>query len=516
MPPKPKGTAKPTNNPQEPPPQQQTTTTTAGRPTTVAERTQQRFHASNPLAARVRSAGLSSLTAAEKRTFVHAQLVAPVAQQRVPLGNKAEREFWKAVNKEALPIRRADEAYVWGPDKAGRDVGTYALAEHAARTAKQARLTALRLLSQRFRTKRDLAAQQHSAAELLTTKDIEEEKTRRNEMAALNRELYGEIIGALAGDPEWDDVAPILHEEPDNALARIAYPDDYAEAVAYLRAVMADKEYSPRTLRLTALVIALNPAHYTVWLYRFRIVQALRLSIPDEIAWLNEVALENLKNYQIWHHRQLLLEELLATTTVATAALGRSEAAFVATMLAQDSKNYHVWSYRQNMVRRLGLWADAEELASTERLIDDDVRNNSAWSHRFFLVFQDPAASTAGCGPAQHDPLVPAAVIARELAYVKDKMHAAPQNQAPWNYLRAVLAKGGRALASERALAEGLVAGLGTDAERVQSSHALDYLADVYAETGETDKAKVCLQRLGEKWDPIREGYWKHRAQQLV
>ncbi len=48
-------------------------------------------------------------------------------------------------------------------------------------------------------------------------------------MAALKRELYGEIVGSLAGDPEWDDVIPIANEEPEGALAQIAYPDDYAE-----------------------------------------------------------------------------------------------------------------------------------------------------------------------------------------------------------------------------------------------------------------------------------------------
>ena len=55
-------------------------------------------------------------------------------------------------------------------------------------------------------------------------------------------------------------------------------------------------------------------------------------------------------------------------------------------MFSSDAKNYHVWSYRQWLVRRFSLW-DQGELEETEHLIDEDVRNNSAWNHRWFVVF---------------------------------------------------------------------------------------------------------------------------------
>lgn len=48
-------------------------------------------------------------------------------------------------------------------------------------------------------------------------------------------------------------------------LATIAYAPDYLEATSYLRAVMAANEMSERALKLTEDVIAMNPAHYTVW-----------------------------------------------------------------------------------------------------------------------------------------------------------------------------------------------------------------------------------------------------------
>lgn len=71
---------------------------------------------------------------------------------------------------------------------------------------------------------------------------------------------------SYADDPEWADIAPIPHNDGgSNPLAAIAYTDEYAEAMSYLRAIMADNEVSQRALVLTGHIISLNPAHYTVW-----------------------------------------------------------------------------------------------------------------------------------------------------------------------------------------------------------------------------------------------------------
>lgn len=71
------------------------------------------------------------------------------------------------------------------------------------------------------------------------------------------------------------------------------------------------------------------------------------------------------------------------------------ELAFAAESLAFDAKNYHAWAHRQALVAAFGgtlgvLWE--RELALTERLLRDDVRNNSAWNQRFFVVGRAPAA----------------------------------------------------------------------------------------------------------------------------
>ncbi|KAL5604184.1 hypothetical protein BROUX41_002165 [Berkeleyomyces rouxiae] len=340
-------------------------------------------------------------------------------------------------------------------------------------------------------------------------------------MAELDEKLYGRQLVALSEDVEWEDVPPIPATEPEGSLAAIAFPPKYAEAASYLRIVMANNEMSERAFRLTAHIIEMNPAHYTVWLYRFRIMEALKLPFDNEIEWLNDVSLQHLKNYQIWHHRQLLVDAhypTIAGDKSKISPLVRSETQFIGKMLVADAKNYHVWSYRQWLVRRLGMW-DISELLATQNYIEEDLRNNSAWSHRFFLVFSDPAASS---GEAVHateaDPKVPHAIIERELKYAREKIQLAPQNQSPWNYLKGVLAKAGRGIETEKAFVETFVrkVGEGDDDEVVLSTHALDLLADIHVAEGEKAKAAVCLERLSEKWDPIRAGYWKLRKQQLA
>lgn len=379
------------------------------------------------------------------------------------------------------------------------------------------------------------------AAVVVTADEIEEEKLRRKEISAIKMELYGERADSYTEDPAWDDVIPMLVEDGEGALAAIAYPEHYAEgmyafcsfyasilviltfisfpkAISYLRAVMAKKEYSIRCLRLTEHIISLNPAHYTVWLYRFSIIKALNIPLSDEIEWLNEVSLDNLKNYQIWHHRRLLMDHYyptIKTQREEVEKLAKSEQAFLTQILAEDTKNYHVWSYRQYLVPKLGIFGDSE-LQAAATLINDDVRNNSAWSHRFFIVFSNPAHSTEGSLSTEHDPKIPAEIIDREVQYAKDKILLAPQNQSPWNYLRGVLVKGGRKMSNVEEFVVEFVSDVGDeDKEKVRSTHGLEMMAEIYAEKGDNAKADLCLKRLGERWDRVRLGYWEWRRQFL-
>lgn len=278
---------------------------------------------------------------------------------------------------------------------------------------------------------------------------------------------------------------------------------------------MASKEHSPRVLELTEHIITLNAAHYTVWLYRANTLFALNSSVPDELAFVNEIALDNQKNYQIWHHRQLLIEHLypsISSSPSSLEALADSERYFMTLMFNEDAKNYHVWSYRQYLVVKLDMFNE-KELKSVEDLIRRDVRNNSAWSYRFFLVFSDPIYATTGLRANEFDANIPKDIVDRELEYAKSATYEAPQNQSSWNYLRGVVRKGGVELESLEGFAGDFVRL--EDGEDVRSSHALDFLAEVWAERGEREKADRALELLGDKYDKIRKNYWDWRRENL-
>ncbi|KAI9750562.1 MAG: hypothetical protein M4579_006412 [Chaenotheca gracillima] len=288
-------------------------------------------------------------------------------------------------------------------------------------------------------------------------------------------------------DPIWSDIMPLAQDDGGpNPLAAIAYKEEYSEAMSYLRAVMAKNEFSDRALGLTEHIIGMNPAHYTVWLYRTKIIFELHKGIRDEISWLNGVALKYQKNYQIWHHRLVMIDKLDDAS---------GETAFISQMFKKDAKNYHVWSYRQWLVRRFDLWDT--EMPEIEDLLRDDIRNNSAWNYRFFIVF------------GRERPL-DGETVDRELEFSRKAIVQAPQNPSPWNYLRGVLRKVDLPLSSFKAFANEF-ASLDRQ-DDIRSSHALDLLADIYAEEQDGQKnAAKSLDLLAEKYDPIRAGFWNYK-----
>ncbi|KAF9910729.1 CAAX geranylgeranyltransferase alpha subunit [Linnemannia zychae] len=338
--------------------------------------------------------------------------------------------------------------------------------------------------------------------------------------------------------PEWADVVPIPQDDGPNPLVPIAYTRDYSTTMDYFRAMCRTQEKSERALDLTKIVIELAPSHYTVWYYRQQLLKELNKDLNEELTWIELMISEHPKSYQIWHHRQVVVGRIAATlftpsntttaTTVSTAQateavvqydtlsesqktavtdLVKSELEVIAESLKDDTKNYHAWSYRQWVLAHFGLgpwWVD--ELAYTDKLIAEDVRNNSAWNQRYFVVTNARAE-----GISEED-------VQREVQFAKSKIEKTPSNESPWVYLSGILRKGNHPLTEIKEFCEGLLS-----VPRANfSSFVHSTLLDIYEveakeqrSAASVEKAKEEAIMLAEKVDPIRVKYWNWRKAQL-
>lgn len=285
------------------------------------------------------------------------------------------------------------------------------------------------------------------------------------------------------------------------------------DATDYFRGVMATVERSERVLQLTEHIIRMNPAHYTVWSvcarvlslgiltfvfrqYRYDTLIIIGASLEKELELMDEISKKFIKYYQVWHHRRLLQTKLCKPLP---------ELTFIAKILAIDEKNYHTWAYRQWLLVHFNqpeLWDG--ELPFAELLLSGDVRNNSAWHHRFFVVFETGAHAGSledeeGGGRDE--------VLRRELRFVKEKISLAPSNASAWNYLRGVCEKSKTPFGELKEFVELYTVphqkegGLGgedyVDLENPKPSRgaklpcplAVEFLADIYVEEGESTQA---------------------------
>ncbi|KAN0064800.1 CAAX geranylgeranyltransferase alpha subunit [Thecaphora frezii] len=293
--------------------------------------------------------------------------------------------------------------------------------------------------------------------------------------------------------PVWSDIKPTYQQEASNPLCPILYKPDYSAAMHLYRSLVAGTtatapaqlELSPRALALTEHLVRINPSHYSVWQYRAKILiegtpydnddhdveqdrqqrhdqpsssatgphsedEKRKHILRKELEFLDQLANENMKSYQVWQHRRLIVSALGDPSL---------ELAFIASNLEKDSKNYHTWAYRQWVLAHFGgleprpsqaaaaagpgagafpqLWDG--ELEYTEKLLVEDVRNNSAWNHRWFCIFgRRGGARPSDEAQAEAWQQEMARLVKTETGFVKAQIALAPNNASAWNYLRGI------------------------------------------------------------------------------
>ncbi|KAJ1362872.1 hypothetical protein KIN20_022579 [Parelaphostrongylus tenuis] len=225
--------------------------------------------------------------------------------------------------------------------------------------------------------------------------------------------------------PEWADVEPIYPSKEEDGAVRIAVTEQFRDAFAYLRAVMASGEMSSRVFLLTEDCIQLNPANYTLWQFRRELLKKLEVDLTKELKFLDDVIIQTPKNYQVWHHRKSVAE-LIGPSSVA------GELAFTELAIEYESKNYHAWQHRQWVLRHFVFDSDDEdkavenELSFTYKLILEDPRNNSAWNHRYFVLESTTKIQDSS-------------TLDNEINLAKRLIEKMPNNESVWNYLSGLL-----------------------------------------------------------------------------
>lgn len=297
----------------------------------------------------------------------------------------------------------------------------------------------------------------------------------------------------------YDDIEPVKLNEEQPQLCQILYSDEFKATMGTLLALMKAQEYSERALALTGSGIELLASHYSIWIYRYNIITRLNTDLYQELDFLESIALDNEKNYQIWNYRQLIIEQVIKTTGDYDY---HREFPILEAMLLEDTKNHHVWTYMKWVVSKFQLYGDAKQNMLVDKILEDDLRNNSAWNHRFYLKFGQ-------------DSLITSEVMDTELEYVKSKIKLSPQNESSWSYLKGVLRKCGVELKTLESFCREFVNTDGdmaddSELDLVKSSFALEILAEI-SESAESVKY---YDLLIEKYDPIRKNYWGYLKSQ--
>jgi protein farnesyltransferase/geranylgeranyltransferase type-1 subunit alpha len=333
---------------------------------------------------------------------------------------------------------------------------------------------------------------------------------------------------------EWADV-PFRSLSPAR-VARIPYPAEFAAVFGLLGAARALGEASPRSLRLAGAAIKLNPSDVSAWAYRQMVVRLLveadgveegAALVAGELRFVAEMMEAAPKSYQVWEYRRIVVG--LCGGLCDPDAV-RDEAAFVNAALDVSEKNYHAWAHRSWLVScadAAGVLDFDAELDDVDALITQDVRNNSAWAHRWVVygntvgIDAEAAAEYAERRGLEHP----------EMAWAIAQMWRAPRNESAWNYIFA-LARSDRKIAGSSVASDSSAKASDSEVHSTSATSLAVNAASLVLEGdemnmparrflalmpgGTADEQVAHCRQLACEFDVERHQYWKWKAERLL
>lgn len=221
--------------------------------------------------------------------------------------------------------------------------------------------------------------------------------------------------------------------------------------------------------------------------FRRKVLFALKRSLNEELDFIKAFTLETPKNYQLWQHRQIIVDKMRSSDEFINIGLIDLEATKV--QLSFDSKNIHCWQYRQWLVRHFNVPLQSE-FDYTEELLSEDIYNNSAWNHQMFLI----KSSEEYKNNKNSFLLIEFENI---LKYLDESNE---DNECFWNYLAALM-KDCNALTLEHVLSR-----LSNQIGPFQSTRNYNYLRLISRFSDENDNFEICEQL--KFLHPINRAFW--------
>ena len=238
---------------------------------------------------------------------------------------------------------------------------------------------------------------------------------------------------------------------------------------------------------LTTLVIKNFPANYVAWIVRRQCLNQIKeIDAKEELNWLDKQMVENQKNYQIWHHRKLLIELLNDAS---------HEKKVLDNVFESEPKNFHAWSHRIWMIRRFN---NVEgEFDFIESMLKSDVKNNSVWNYRFFLI------------QFVNKNNIDKSIVEQEIKYAIEKIKFCPINECPYCYIRGYITKFGYKYNDFKYVKEEVEKIVEQDKN---NSYGMMLLMDYYEEEKDEKKFNEIIDGLI-KVDYIRKKYYGWRRE---